>query len=233
MSPASAEYGATKGYLNWLLNLPWGKTTPEDYTISEAEKILKRLALLEPTNYRHCFNLGLIYGSTERWDQAITYYRKALDLCRDPEWLDPYPLMGYIYSMRNQAEKAEECFRLYLAKHPDSPKTRMKLGNHYLRIRKFKEAVEQFERCLELVWEKVGPMWRLAMTYRTMGNQVLADKWLTLFRLVEEENQERTEAENLKKGVAPSRGLHVPSPYSGHRGKKLGSPEKPGDSKKK
>jgi len=40
LSPASAEYGATKGYLNWLLNLPWGKTTPEDYTIAEAEKIL-------------------------------------------------------------------------------------------------------------------------------------------------------------------------------------------------
>lgn len=40
LSPASAEYGATKGYLNWLLNLPWGKTTPEDYTIPEAGQIL-------------------------------------------------------------------------------------------------------------------------------------------------------------------------------------------------
>lgn len=37
---ASAEYGATKNYLDWLLSLPWGKSTPEDYTISEVEKIL-------------------------------------------------------------------------------------------------------------------------------------------------------------------------------------------------
>ncbi len=37
---ASAEYGATKVYLDWLLSLPWGKCTAEDYDISEAEKIL-------------------------------------------------------------------------------------------------------------------------------------------------------------------------------------------------
>jgi ATP-dependent Lon protease len=37
---ASAEYGVTKIYLDWLLSLPWGKSEPEDYKISEVEKIL-------------------------------------------------------------------------------------------------------------------------------------------------------------------------------------------------
>ena len=40
ISPASAEYGATKNYLDWLLNLPWGKVTPEDYKIGEVQKII-------------------------------------------------------------------------------------------------------------------------------------------------------------------------------------------------
>lgn len=40
LSPASAEYGATKAYLDWLLNLPWGKSSPADYQISEVERIL-------------------------------------------------------------------------------------------------------------------------------------------------------------------------------------------------
>jgi ATP-dependent Lon protease len=40
ISPASAEYGATKNYLDWLLNLPWGKSTPEDYHIAEVQKII-------------------------------------------------------------------------------------------------------------------------------------------------------------------------------------------------
>jgi len=40
LSPASAEYGATKSYLDWLLNLPWGKSTPEDYLIAEVQKVV-------------------------------------------------------------------------------------------------------------------------------------------------------------------------------------------------
>lgn len=40
LSPASAEYGATKAYLDWLLNLPWGKSSPADYHISDVERIL-------------------------------------------------------------------------------------------------------------------------------------------------------------------------------------------------
>ena len=40
LSAASAEYGTTKSYLDWLLNLPWGKSTPESYQIAEVERIL-------------------------------------------------------------------------------------------------------------------------------------------------------------------------------------------------
>jgi ATP-dependent Lon protease len=40
LSPASAEYGATKSYLDWMLNLPWGKCTAEDFAIADAERTL-------------------------------------------------------------------------------------------------------------------------------------------------------------------------------------------------
>ncbi len=40
LSPASAEYGGTKNYLNWLLSLPWGKSTPEDYVMADVARIL-------------------------------------------------------------------------------------------------------------------------------------------------------------------------------------------------
>lgn len=42
LSSASAEYGVTKNYLDWLLSLPWGKCSPEEYTIPDVEKILSR-----------------------------------------------------------------------------------------------------------------------------------------------------------------------------------------------
>ncbi len=40
LSTASAEYGVTKNYLDWILSLPWGKFSSEEYKISDVEKIL-------------------------------------------------------------------------------------------------------------------------------------------------------------------------------------------------
>lgn len=40
LSAASAEYGVTKLYLDWLLNLPWGKNTTENYNIADVQKVL-------------------------------------------------------------------------------------------------------------------------------------------------------------------------------------------------
>ncbi|MBI5267797.1 MAG: endopeptidase La [candidate division Zixibacteria bacterium] len=40
LSPASAEYGATKSYLDWILNLPWGKSTSHDFQMADVEKVL-------------------------------------------------------------------------------------------------------------------------------------------------------------------------------------------------
>ncbi|MDH4157596.1 MAG: endopeptidase La [candidate division Zixibacteria bacterium] len=37
---ASAEFGVTKNYLDWVLALPWERTSPEDYEIHEVERIL-------------------------------------------------------------------------------------------------------------------------------------------------------------------------------------------------
>ena len=41
ISQASAEYGVTKNYLDWILALPWGKCTPEDYEIADVKKTIE------------------------------------------------------------------------------------------------------------------------------------------------------------------------------------------------
>lgn len=40
LSSASAEYGVTKDYLDWILALPWGRMTPESYEIADVEHII-------------------------------------------------------------------------------------------------------------------------------------------------------------------------------------------------
>jgi ATP-dependent Lon protease len=40
MSPAMAEYGVTRHYLDWILNMPWGKTTEDKIDVEAARRIL-------------------------------------------------------------------------------------------------------------------------------------------------------------------------------------------------
>jgi ATP-dependent Lon protease len=40
MPPAAPEYGVTRHYLDWILNLPWTKETEDKLDLAEAEKIL-------------------------------------------------------------------------------------------------------------------------------------------------------------------------------------------------
>jgi len=40
MSPAMAEYGVTRHYLDWILNLPWGKMTEDKIDLAVARRIL-------------------------------------------------------------------------------------------------------------------------------------------------------------------------------------------------
>jgi ATP-dependent Lon protease len=40
MSPAMAEYGVSRHYLDWIINLPWGKTTEDQLDLKVARRIL-------------------------------------------------------------------------------------------------------------------------------------------------------------------------------------------------
>jgi ATP-dependent Lon protease len=41
MSPAMAEFALTRNYIDWLLNLPWTKTTPDTLDLEAARRILE------------------------------------------------------------------------------------------------------------------------------------------------------------------------------------------------
>ncbi len=42
MPPAAAEYPVARNYLDWILNLPWEKSTEDKFDLDEAEKILNQ-----------------------------------------------------------------------------------------------------------------------------------------------------------------------------------------------
>jgi Lon-like ATP-dependent protease len=40
LEPAASEFNVTRGYLEWLTNIPWGTHSPENYSIGNATKVL-------------------------------------------------------------------------------------------------------------------------------------------------------------------------------------------------
>lgn len=40
LEPAASEFNVTRGYLEWLTNIPWGVHSPENYSIGNATKVL-------------------------------------------------------------------------------------------------------------------------------------------------------------------------------------------------
>ncbi|PWN51671.1 ATP-dependent protease La [Violaceomyces palustris] len=40
LEPAASEFNVTRGYLDWLTNIPWGVHSPENYSISNATTVL-------------------------------------------------------------------------------------------------------------------------------------------------------------------------------------------------
>jgi ATP-dependent Lon protease len=40
LPPASAEYGVIRTYLDWMVSLPWNKTTPDNLDVAHARKVL-------------------------------------------------------------------------------------------------------------------------------------------------------------------------------------------------
>lgn len=156
--------------------------------LPEAEKVLGRLVRIDPTNYLHHHNLGLVYGRSKRFEEAMQHYEKALELNPDKSWLEPLMFMGYIHSQQDRPELAEKLLTRYLAGHPDSWDAHFYLANHYSRSGKLEESVRAFLRCIELDRQRYTAMYKVAHVLRRVKRPREADKWLDLYRTLEAED---------------------------------------------
>ncbi len=74
MSPMSAEAGVIRNYLEWLLNLPWGKKTAINKDITNAEEVLdKDHCGLEKVKERIIEHLAVMQRSEEMRGQIICF----------------------------------------------------------------------------------------------------------------------------------------------------------------
>lgn len=71
-----------------------------------AENSFQEIIRLHPESGNGYYGLGLVSKDQELYDEAITHFKKAVELKKD--FLDGYAELGYSYADSGQIEKAEE-----------------------------------------------------------------------------------------------------------------------------
>ncbi len=79
---------------------------------AEALNCFSRADSLQPNSALIQYNLGVLYFEWEKYDQAETYFQRAIDLA---DYKDAYIYMGAIYKERGDYRKALEYFRYRVA----------------------------------------------------------------------------------------------------------------------
>lgn len=79
---------------------------------------------------------------------ALNYFKNGLAL--DPEFVDLWLMMAMVYNRQNDFEKAIEAFNEYLAKCPGEYLPRIYLAEVYEKGDRLQEAVEEYNKAIEL-----------------------------------------------------------------------------------
>lgn len=127
-----------------------------------AERSLREVIRLSPSDAEGYHRLGLVLQNTKRPQEAIPMFRKALDL--SPRSTDTVRALARAYGMVNDTARSEEVFRLYRALNAqDEEQKRLempsslhratrdehrRLAEFYVRTGRFESAVTELEGVL-------------------------------------------------------------------------------------
>jgi len=107
--------------------MPAGSTAPPAPAPDEAEAARhKALAARQPSDAAPRITLGNLYFDAERYDEAIEWYRQALEL--EPDNADVSTDLGVSYYYLNQPDRALAQFQQSLAIDPTHTKTMLNEG---------------------------------------------------------------------------------------------------------
>lgn len=99
---------------------------------------------LNPDNAAIYFKLADCYGKLNQQDEALINAKKALELDESKEIY--YNLVGHLHEIRNEWSKAEKVYLKLLKKNPESVEFNFQLASVYSRQKKWKDALECFNR---------------------------------------------------------------------------------------
>jgi Tfp pilus assembly protein PilF len=108
-------------------------------------------------NYSEAYNnLGVIYLSQKRWDEAISMFNKALENLFYPTPEKAYLGLARAYRGKGQTDKAVENYQMAIEQAPEFAPLRVDLGLYLMELGRYKDALESLNRARALM-EKNAP----------------------------------------------------------------------------
>ncbi|UCC94803.1 MAG: tetratricopeptide repeat protein [Candidatus Omnitrophota bacterium] len=127
----------------------------------------ERTAQYASGSYRVHYNLGNIYESMARYEEAIASYRKAINL--EPDYPKPYYNLGIVYQGLGNTEEAIILYEEAIAMNPNYIEAYNNLGNAYRTIGRAETAIAIYKKALEADPHNAYAYINLGSIYNNMG----------------------------------------------------------------
>jgi Tfp pilus assembly protein PilF len=160
LDPKNARYRLMLGTL-YLYN--------QDYPAAERETL--RALDLDPSLADAHNNLGLVYYAQDRFSEAATQFRKALENLSYPTPEYAAYNLGRVYFKLGDYAAATEAYERSLAILPNNPDGRFELGMSYARLGRLAKAEEEFTAALKLRPDSARTRYELGMVLFKLGRR--------------------------------------------------------------
>ncbi len=114
----------------------------------EAADLFARIAELSPEDAEAHYNLAVVLGTLERYEDAIVRYRRAVAL--KPDHAKAYSNLGSALRLCGRLDEAEAACRRALEIDPTSASAHLNLGTVFTSRELLDQAVQSFRRATEL-----------------------------------------------------------------------------------
>jgi tetratricopeptide (TPR) repeat protein len=135
-----------------------------------AQKALEAAEEIDPRNGEIAIAFAKFHYDNARYDEAEKHIMQAQALL--PNRPEPHNIMGKIWMMRDELDKAIKEFRTAIAIDPSHANSRLNCANAYYKQGRFSEALEQYTIAVQLYPE--GVQRTNALTMEAITRQKLA-----------------------------------------------------------
>jgi tetratricopeptide (TPR) repeat protein len=166
-------------YLYWLARLDY-----DAQRYNEAIARLLKVIELDPKMMRAYDNLGLCYDFLGKFDEAISYYRKAIELNRLQAQPSPWPYLNLavVLIARGDPAEAEGLLREALRYDPKLPQAHYQLGAVLEKRGNYSDAIRSLKQAAELDPTYPEPHYTLGRIYQKLGDKEKAQEAVAQFQ---------------------------------------------------